>query len=72
MSLKVQAPWVITGKEIEQTTSNPMESLTVTLGRKVKDGRLNTTFGIMEFAFICFVAADPENLAEHFSFLCLT
>ena len=49
-----------------------MESLTVTLGRKVKDGRLNTTFGIMEFAFICFVAADPENLAEHFSFLCLT
>ena len=49
-----------------------MESLTVTLGRKVKDGRLNTTFGIMEFAFICFVAADPENLPGHSSFLCST
>ena len=49
-----------------------MESLTVTLGRKVKDGRLNTIFGVMGFAFICFVAADPENLAGHFSFLCLT
>ena len=41
-----------------------MESLTVTLGRNVEDGRLNTIFGIVRFAFICSVAEDPENLAS--------
>ena len=49
-----------------------MESLTVTLGRNVEDGRLNTIFGIVRFAFICSVAEDPENLARHFSFSSLT
>ena len=49
-----------------------MESLTVTLGRNVEDGRLNTIFGVVRFAFICSVAEDPENLAGHFSFLSLT
>ena len=57
------APWTL-------DRIGSMESLTVTLGRNVKDGRLNTIFGVMGFAFICFVAADPENLAGHFSFLC--
>ena len=58
--------WVTAGK------LNYMESLTVTLGRNVEDGRLNTIFGVVRFAFICSVAEDPENLARHFSFSSLT